>query len=515
MRDGAEDIKLVPRRVFLLAEKIRIFIRLLGSLPVLQFCIGVIAASLMGSARVCAIALIASVLFLFFRSKKAWAISLGISVVLLRLISIENDFFPENHISVENGREVTVQASVTQNISVKSDRVSVVVAVKSLCVEFSDDLCVQWEEREGNVQVWFPRYPPARLGEVWEITGNLQKPEEKIEDFAYSDYLAGKDVYSVVYRGRFMKTDRRVGNPISLAFWDVGYALRLKIERSLPEPHSSLLAGMLFGFRSGQFPEFSEDLQRCGVTHVIAASGYNVSVVMTFITLLTSKLHRRVGLLISMVGVWSFSLIAGASTPVIRAALMSSYACVAKILGRPASVHVSFFISMACFIVTDPKILNDVSFQLSYSSTAGLLYIVPVIEKIVPTKLKSIEENAVVTFSAICSTLPISLVHFGSFSSVALIVNVLTLPLVAPAMGIGMLPIVIPSSFGIISKIASVVAWVPLDIFVKIVHYFAQFRYAMVDVGKITLAEALGMYVLLGCALSWIGYKESGKEISR
>lgn len=476
--------------------------------PIMQWCLGVIAGAIIKDVTICAAAIVVWLCVSAVLSFRYVWIVFGLTTILVSFIFSSKMELPENHISHQNGTFVLMQAAVSEDIVLKEDKVSVVMEVMRYCEEKEEDSCNRWVARTGKVQVWLPRYPPARAGDLWEISGNLDEPDDSTEDFSYSSYLASKNVFSVMYRGSFIHTNERSPTTIKILFWRIGDILRGRIEKTLPEPHASLLSGMLFGFRSGQFEHFSVALQRTGVSHVIAASGYNVAVVTSFISKVTAKFHRRIGIILSVIGIWCFALIAGGSVPVVRAAVMSTYSCIGLLLGYSTPVHVALWLSMALFLCGDPSVIGDVSFQLSYASTAGLIYLSPLVEGFFPDSLRILKETAGVTLSAICATAPLSLVHFGMFSVVALAVNMIVLPLVAPAMGVGAMMLVVPPSLGVLSQGIAIVAWLPLDVFIKVVEFFSNMSFASLHFEKISCTSCILMYgVLLIAALGISSYR--------
>lgn len=147
---------------------------------------------------------------------------------------------------------------------------------------------------------------------------------------------------------------------------------------TLPPIPASLLLGILFGAKES-FPQyFSDDLQRTGVLHVIAASGMNV----TFFTgsvmfSLGAFLQRRVAILLSIFVVIFYAFLAGMDPPILRASAMGLIAFAASFLGRQAFAYYSLFMAGFLLLLWNPAYLLDVGFQLSFLATLGILVINP------------------------------------------------------------------------------------------------------------------------------------------
>lgn len=473
--------------------------------PIVLFSLAVGVASAFARPYFVAILLVVVTLLCIVLKMKLWGAVGGVACILLRMLLVSSYDISDEHISHHNGKYGCFLGYVGREIVAKESSVRAMVEVNYLCTPGSNKVdgedCVS---AAGKVLVWFPRYATIRYGELWHFCGVLEEPPPEVNGFPYAPYLEEKNVFSLMYRCTAENYSNRRGNAVDLLFWDIGDFLGNRIEQRLPEPHASLMSGMLFGFRSDQFPDFSQNLQRTGVTHVIAASGFNVSIVMTFINALTSFLPRKSRVAVSIVSAWAFSLIAGGSIPVIRAALMSTYSSVGSLVGFTPSARVSLMFTGALLLLVSPDYMSDISFQLSYASTAGLLYILPVLESLLNKWWRNVFENGLVTIAAMIATTPISLYHFGTFSLVSLPANMLILPLVTPSMIAGAVICVIPGGMKGVLGLISLVSWVPLDIFEKVVNWLSGVDNAMVEVGSPSFLMVLLFYCGVGLFLLWV-----------
>lgn len=254
-------------------------------------------------------------------------------------------------------------------------------------------------------------------------------------------------------------------------------------ERTLPEPMASLASGILLGVK-GQTPQdFYQALVNTGTLHIVAASGYNVSIVAVVIMYLAIKIiGRGAGIALGIFGVIIYVLIAGGSASVVRAGIMGSLTLMAYYLGRPTEAKRLLYVAGAIMLLNTPLILFDVGFQLSYSATLGLLYLGKHIEKSgnkifeffsFQSGIKSfLAEYLYPTIAATIATLPVIIYHFGRVSMISPLVNVLILPLIPIVMGMSAGVI----GFSAISQFfAQVLAWllyVPLSWIVFVIMAF-------------------------------------------
>ncbi len=254
------------------------------------------------------------------------------------------------------------------------------------------------------------------------------------------------------------------------------------LEKTLPEPMSSLAAGILLGVRWQMPQEFYEQLVRTGTLHIVAASGYNVSIVASVVMkVLMGVVSRGMAIVFGITGIILYVLIAGGSASVVRAGIMGSLTLIAYYFGRPAEARRLLWIAGAVMLLTQPLLILDIGFQLSFVATWGLLYIEPYISNIGNSN-KVISENKIVkdllknylypTLAATIATMPVILYHFGRLSLISPIVNMLVLPSVPLIMFLTAITIAVGS---VNLALGQVVAWLlhsPLWLVVKIIQFF-------------------------------------------
>jgi len=132
----------------------------------------------------------------------------------------------------------------------------------------------------GTVLVRAPRYPEYRYGDRLEIEGLLETPPE-FEDFSYRDYLARQGIHSLLRRPHITLLARDQGNFFYAKLYAFKGRAQAIIARILPEPQASLLTGILLGVETGIPADLMADFSATGTTHIIAISGFNISIIAT------------------------------------------------------------------------------------------------------------------------------------------------------------------------------------------------------------------------------------------
>ena len=160
---------------------------------------------------------------------------------------------------------------------------------------------------------------------------------------------------------------------------------------------------------------------------------------------------------------------------------MSSISLIAVIFGRSNTVHIALPLTAFLFLIINPLVIFDIGFQLSISSMAGLVYVSPVLEKLLP-KRKFVKDNLVSTMSCTISTIPISVYTFKTLSLWSIFANILILPVVQSTM-----------FFGIIALVAGVVSSQLQYFFFTIINLqLKYFEFIVEAIGK----TGIGSFVI-------------------
>ena len=227
--------------------------------------------------------------------------------------------------------------------------------------------------------------------------------------------------------------------------------LRTIVRVLIPEPDASLLLGLLIGDRDGIPSDLVAAFRHTGTSHVLAASGYNVTLVVEAAVIFFALIgfaRRRAAAAVAFCIV-IFATLCGGDPPVVRAAIMGSTGLLATTLGRRYHAPNALMLAAACMLALDPAALrHDAGFRLSFAAVAGLR----AFGKPFAARLKWIPWDTVrnalsETLGAIVATLPLILHDFGILAISSPFVNVAIVPIVPFAMATGAAAIVAGTSF--------------------------------------------------------------------
>ncbi len=205
----------------------------------------------------------------------------------------------------------------------------------------------------------------------------------------------------------------------------------------IPEPQASLGLGYLLGQRRSLPSDLDNALRIAGLTHVIVASGYNLTILVRLARRLFARVSRFSALAAASGMVVSFIAVTGMSPSMARAGLVTGMSLLAWYYGRKFHPLVLLSLAAATTVYINPSYAwGDIGWQLSFAAFAGVMILAPLLQVYFfggkkPGVMRQILGE---TISAQIATLPILVVVFGQISNVALIANILVLPLVPLAM---------------------------------------------------------------------------------
>ena len=140
---------------------------------------------------------------------------------------------------------------------------------------------------------------------------------------------------------------------------------------ALPEPQAGLAAAMSIGLRDLVPRDVSNAFRISGLSHVVAISGWHIAMLGAVVGAALQGIGRRPRTLIVLAAIAAYSLFAGASPSILRAAVMASVVLLARESGRSGSAAAGLALTVAGMILIEPATVNDVGFQLSVAATAG------------------------------------------------------------------------------------------------------------------------------------------------
>ena len=411
---------------------------------------------------------------------------------------------PSSEIAAYNGSAGTITGIVAAEPEVRGDRILLRVDAENIFVQNHS------QTTSGFALVEAERSARIAFGDRIRATGRLEMPPSW-DTFSYAEYLKRQGIFSRMPNAAVEVISAGHGNPIQSLLIELKQSVKRNIGDVLPDPQASLLTGILTGDESGISAELAEEFSRVGASHVIAISGFNMVIVSAIVfrmILALSGGDKPFAGFCAVAIIFVYAIFVGGSPGVMRAALMSSLVIAGDLLGRrtykPASLAFA-----ALILLSDPAVLHDLGFQLSFCAVLGLvLFADPIslglkrlLQRILPRRFALplhglLAEPLVATLAAQITTLPLTILYFGKLSLVALPVNLLIVPAQAALLVLGLAAVVV---YVFAPALGTLLLWADmlfLSWTIGVVRAFAQLEFAelVVDLdGRVIQA----FYILL------------------
>ena len=351
-------------------------------------------------------------------------------------------------------------------------------------------------------QVWY--------GDRVELTGYLGIPPEE-EDYSYRDYLSRQGIYAYLPNAEIEVLESGQGNFILRGIFGLKYKALSVLYQLWPDPEASLLAGILLGVETGISDHVQRSFRETGTTHIIAISGFNITIVAGLFSRFFSRLlNPRRGAVAALIGIGIYTLLVGADAAVVRAAVMGGLSIFAQQIGRRQHGINAAALASLIMILINPQLPWDISFQLSLSATLGLiLYADPFAQRFLDFSSRFLpletaqritqpaSEYVFFTFAAQLTTFPVMLYHFHAFSINTFLANPAILPVQPPIMLAGGLALILGLIWLPLGKAAAPLVY-PFVLFtIRVVEWFSRLPIRSLHTGQVDLIWIFLIYLVL------------------
>ncbi len=260
-------------------------------------------------------------------------------------------------------------------------------------------------------------------------------------EFNYERYAAFQQIFQQVYLKSnevvFLKEDH-INYTMSFIFSSQKYIIDV-LQKYLPADKNVLgiAEALLIGYKSDLDKDLVQAYSNTGVVHIIAISGLHLGLIYVMLVWIFNRLpyikrSRFIKVFLILGSLWFFSLLTGASASVLRSAVMFTCIVIGKNFFTQSSIYNSIAASSFLLLCSDPYLLWDVGFQLSYLAVIGIVWLQQAIYRSVYIKNKQLNKlwsMVAVTLAAQVITFPICIYYFHQFPNLFLITNLLAVPL--------------------------------------------------------------------------------------
>ena len=420
--------------------------------------------------------------------------------------------------------KITIQGSVAEQPEDESRSTILFIAVSSVSTDGGNT----WQNAHGQIEAQMlggtlaNPYGPT-YGDSVEAQGTLQPPWSS----SAPETLATIAFPLITITG---------SNPILATIAQLRVKLAELIMQALPQPEAATLVAILLSLHTPALKSLALSFDETGTAHLIAASGYKVILLAGLVMASIRRLYethdtevwrmlpaqkararrrRWIGTTLTFAWIVIYTLLNGAGPAALRAGIMGILLVIAPRIGRTYNVYTALAACALLMSASDPMLLWNVSFLLSFLGTLGVVMLTPLFQRLLwPLERLPLARPAVeiiaVTLAAQTATWPIEALIFNQVSPIAFFANLLTVPLLSMLILLGVLLCI----FGLISIPAAIacgwIAWPLLWYIIKAVNWCAGLPFAYLPVTSLTNGVAWAYYGALGLIVIFLFYRWPG-----
>lgn len=380
----------------------------------------------------------------------------------------------------------------------------------------SQRFVIEEKNTKQKILVSTDMYPEYSFGDLLYIQGKIQSPQnfltEQGKTFDYVSYLSKDDIFYIIQNADVSFLRHENIYPIR------GFLFRMKnsfienISSAVPGDPGEFLSGVSLGASGNMSKSLKDSFVKTGTIHVVALSGYNISVVAKSVESLFAYFFSfYASLFLGAFSIVLFVLMTGAQSTAIRAGIMALLVVLSKSAGRTYNVTRALFIAGFLMILWNPLILTkDISFQLSFIATMGIIFLTPISDHYLGKKpnekpasnfllktKRGFRDMLSTTLSAQLAVLPFIVHKMGIFSLLSFPINILILPFIPILMYLGFFISILGFLGSVFVIPFSLLADTLIDIVLFFVNRGAYLPYSYTYVYNFPIYIVLGIYVFI------------------
>jgi len=419
----------------------------------------------------------------------------------------------------EINKEISVSATVAKEPIAKEYNQNIVVAInkKELLKYFSEKEEIQKVQKQDwhffknkKIKILFKTdlYQKLQYGDKLILQCSPKIPQNFSKEFNYRMYLAKEGIYYICPQADFEK----IGES-KLNIYGVILKTKKEMEKNIAmviaQPEAILADGLLFG-GSGKLPKnLKNDFSKTGMTHIVAVSGYNVTIIAEYLMLAGIFLGfwRKQAFYFALLGIFLFVAMIGFPGSAVRAGVMGMLVLWAVKNGRIASADNALLLAGGVMLLINPLLLRwDIGFQLSFLATLGIIKTSPIWQDNFVSKIKSFGflEIIFMTISAQIFVLPIIVYNFHTLSLISILANVFVLTIIPLTMLFVFLTALLGTIVYPLSLVFGWLAYWLLKYEISIIEWLANFRWASWKFQTINIFWLIMWYIFVFIVLFFV-----------
>ncbi len=434
------------------------------------------------------------IIVIFYDRQEVWCFVFFILMISVGALIMNYFLLRIEYVESNVGKIIEDEAKVVDEVVQKGWNSQVVL-------EYDSGVTVLIKDEKYTELVW---------GNIVQLQCETSLPE-KYDDFDYQKYLFmnGVDYTCSDFEYNIVGFEESVLSKLAL------FRMQMEniVNNIIPAPQSALANGLLFGGDDRLSDEMQDIFAKTGMTHIVAVSGYNVSVIVAVVMgfVIFVGVSRRYAVIFAIGSVLFFIALIGFPSSGVRAAIMGILVLVAASYGRVSHAYGAIFFTGAVMVAVNPLLLRyDVGFQLSFLATLGIIAVYPVLERYFVSKNKAfgVVDILVLTISAQIFVLPIIVYHFHTISLVSLLANVLVLPIIPITMLFVFLMLVVSFIFYPVALLFGWSSFFLLSYEIFVIESLAKISWGSIYVENVYVWWGILYYVVIGSIAYFFNKKQ-------
>ncbi len=426
-----------------------------------------------------------------------------------------------------------IRGTVISPPAVKKSRTGFIIALESLCLGSK----VLNASGKIYVQADADFVKNISYSDVVSLSGKIYRPfnfywsnEPGVRTFDYRLYLARQDIYFIFspdkdYKITISGPDKRY--TALKIINNISEKLNSRLFTNLPDISATFYSAFLLGRREAAFQDLNEIFIKTGTAHILAISGMNVAIVaMIFFWFFKAiGFKRRPRYIFTLAGLVFYCILTGMNPPVVRSTIMAVFIIVGLLLEREGNIYNSLSLAALSMLTLEPRYIFDIGFQLSFTAVLGIVTLTPhLIDRLTFIQNKAcpgIEKNKAllyssrsfifafsVSFAAILSVEPLIVYYFKIITPVALLANIIVVPLLTFIQVSGTALLALALVLPIMAQSAAYACGIQTAVLINIVYLLSRIPGAYFYVNfQINVFWVFLYYGLLICLVIWLNLR--------
>lgn len=360
---------------------------------------------------------------------------------------------------------------------------------------------------DSNIMVYDDNFIEVAIGQSVALQGTTRcfDVTRNPGNFDQRFYYAKQEIYGIVWCDKVLEI-----SGVEKHFMERLYQFKMKwkenIHELMGEQQGAILAAMLLGEKGDMEPEMKELYQKNGIGHILAISGLHIS----FIGLGVYRIIRRTGLgyipagILAVLVLSMYALMIGFSVSVIRAYIMLLFRIGADMTGRVYDMLTALMVAAGVTVGIQPLYLMDAGFLLSYGAILGILFVLPMLEKIFPCRWRLLS-GVWASLAINVMLFPIMLWFYYEIPTYSLALNVIIIPVTSVLLGIGMLGGLIGFVIWPVGNLCLYICKFILSVFEVLNRAGSGLPYWRIVMGQPKIWQIMLYYIILAIGILAIG----------